>query len=123
VLPEHVRKAAATLFPALRPEEIRQLSRHEQLALLGIARHFKHSTEPHATTGEVELGYQVVCEEYEETPRGHTQFWKYLNRLKGMGAISATLQASNKGRTQLISLPKIPAEELERELTKIVDQG
>jgi hypothetical protein len=40
-----------------------------------------------------------------------------------MGAISAALQASNKGRTQLISLPKIPAEELERELTKIVDQG
>jgi cell division control protein 6 len=123
VLPEHVRKAAASLFPALRPEEIRQLSRHEQFALLGIARHFRHSPEPHATTGEVETSYQVVCEEYGEKARGHTQFWKYLNRLKETGAISTVLRASEKGRTQLISLPKVPAEDLERELTRIVDQA
>lgn len=123
VLPEHVRKAAASLFPTVRPEEFRQLSRHEQLALLGIARHFMHSPEAKATTGEAELSYRVVCEEYGENPRGHTQFWKYLNRLKGMGAISAELRASEKGRTQLIGLPRIPAEDLERELTRIVERG
>ncbi|UCH57692.1 MAG: ORC1-type DNA replication protein [Candidatus Bathyarchaeota archaeon] len=123
VLPEHVRKATAIVFPAIRPEEIRQLSRHEKLALLGIARHFMHSRETKATTGEAELSYQVVCEEYGEEPRGHTQFWKYLNRLSGVGVISTALQASERGRTQLISLPKVPAEALERELTKIIEQG
>ena len=123
VLPEQVRKAAASLFPVLRAEEIKRLSRHEQLVLLGIARHFRHSREPHATTGEVELSYQVVCEEYGEEPRGHTQFWKYLGQLSGLDAVSSVLHASEKGRTQLISLSKIPAEELEREVTRILGRG
>ncbi|MGD2201661.1 MAG: ORC1-type DNA replication protein [Candidatus Bathyarchaeota archaeon] len=123
VLPEHVRKAAASLFPSIRPEEIRQLSQHEQLALLGIARHFKHSREAKATTGEIETSYHVICEEYGEEPRGHTQFWKYLKKLSGFGAINTELNATEKGRTQLISLPQIPAEELERELTRIVERG
>jgi len=121
VLPEHVRKAAATLFPVLKPEEIRRLNRHEQLVLLGIARHFRHSNEPHATTGEVELSYQVVCEEYGEKPRGHTQFWKYLNTLSSLDAVTTKLYASEKGRTQRVSLDKIPSEELEREVTRILE--
>jgi cell division control protein 6 len=121
VVPEHVRKAAASLFPAIRPEEIRQLNRHEKLTLLGIARYFKHSREAKATTGEAETSYHVVCEEYGEEPRGHTQFWKYLNKLSGLGAISTEISASERGRTQLIGLPRVPAEELEKELTKIVE--
>ena len=48
VLPEHVRKAAAGIFQPVRPEELRGLSRHEQLALLGIARYFLHSQEAKA---------------------------------------------------------------------------
>jgi cell division control protein 6 len=123
VLPEHVRKAAAGLFPTVRSEELRELSRHEQLALLGIARFFLHSREAKATTGEAETSYRVVCEEYGEAPRGHTQFWKYLNALSGLGAISTELNASEKGRTQLIGLPRIPAEELERRMVEIVGRG
>jgi len=121
VLPEHVRKGAATLFPTLKSEEIRRLSRHEQLVLLGIAHHFRHSREPQATTGEVETSYQVACEEHGEEPRGHTQFWKYLNTLKGLDVVKIRLSASERGRTQLISLPKVPAEELERVVTRILE--
>jgi cell division control protein 6 len=123
VLPEHVRKAAAEVFSTLKTDEIKMLSRHELLVLLGIARHFRHSREPKATTGEVELSYRVVCEEYGEEPRGHTQFWKYLSRLSGLEAISTNIHASDKGRTQLISLFKVPAEDLEREVTRIIEQG
>jgi cell division control protein 6 len=123
VLPEHVRKAAASLFPTLRTEEIEGLSRHEQLALLGIARHFVHSKEPHATTGEVELAYKVACEEHGEEPRGHTQFWKYLNNLSGLAMVSTRLHASEKGRTQLVSLSKVPAEELDKAVTRILDEA
>jgi cell division control protein 6 len=122
VHPEHVRKAAATLFTALKPTDLRQLSRHELLALLGIARHFRHSTEPHATTGEAELAYQVACEEAGEQPRGHTQYWKYLNRLSALDAVSTKLDASERGRTQLISLMKIPAESLEQEVTRALEE-
>jgi len=123
VFPEHVRRAAEDLFQAFREGDVRVLSRHEQLALLGIARHFMHTREPHATTGEVELSYKVVCEEYGEQPRGHTQFWKYLNRLKELDAVSAKLEASKRGRTHLISLPKISAKALEREVAKILDKA
>ncbi|MFQ6053674.1 MAG: hypothetical protein ACE5OO_05550, partial [Candidatus Bathyarchaeia archaeon] len=123
VLPEHVRRAAATLFPALREEAVRQLSRHEKLVLLAVARYFKHTREAHASTGEVERSYRVVCEEYGEEPRGHTQFWKYLNRLKGLDAVSIRLQATGRGRTHLISLAKVPAENLEREVALILERG
>jgi len=123
VLPEHVRKAAAGLFSTIKPEELRRLSRHEQLALLGIARFFLHSREAKATTGEAETSYRVACEEYGEEPRGHTQFWKYLNALSGLGAISTELNASEKGRTQLIGLPRMPAEELERRMVEILGRG
>jgi cell division control protein 6 len=123
VYPEHVRKAAATLFSVISPTDLRQLSRHELLALLGIARHFRHSREPVATTGEAELAYQMACEERGENPRGHTQYWKYLNRLSALDAVSTKLDASEKGRTQLISLRKIPAEHLEREVNRILEEG
>ncbi|MBA7604097.1 AAA family ATPase [Candidatus Bathyarchaeota archaeon] len=123
VHPEHVRKAASTLFSVISPGDLRQLSRHELLALLGIARHFRHSTEPHATTGEAELAYQVACEEAGEQPRGHTQYWKYLNRLSALDAVSTKLDASERGRTQLISLMKIPAENLEQEVTRVLEEG
>jgi len=123
VLPEHVRRAAATLFPALREEAVQQLGRHEKLVLLAVARHFRHTREAHASTGEVERSYRVVCEEYGEEPRGHTQFWKYLNQLKGLDAVDIRLSATAGGRTQIISLAKVPAEELEREVTRILEQG
>ena len=123
VYPEHVRKAAATLFSVISPTDLRQLSRHELLALLGIARHFRHSREPVATTGEAELAYQMACEERGENPRGHTQYWKYLNRLSALDAVSTKLDATEKGRTQLISLRKIPAEHLEREVNRILEEN
>ncbi|MFP3952206.1 MAG: ORC1-type DNA replication protein [Candidatus Bathyarchaeia archaeon] len=123
VLPEHVRKAAATLFPVLKEESVRQLSLHEQLALLGIARHFLHNKATHASTGEIERSYHVVCEEYDEEPRKHTQFWKYLKKLKALDAINIKLSMSSEGRTQLISLAKVPSEELEKEVKRIIEQG
>nr|MBC8498191.1 hypothetical protein [Candidatus Bathyarchaeota archaeon] len=121
--PEHVGKAAPPLSSVITPGALRQLSRHELLALLGIARHFRHSTEPHATTGEAELAYQVACEEAGEQPRGHTQYWKYLNRLSALDAVSTKLDTSERGRTQLISLMKIPAESLEQEVTRVLEEG
>jgi len=56
-----------------------------------------------------------------EEPRGHTQYWKYLKNLKSLDFVNVKLQASSQGRTQLISLEKIPAEELEKEVARIID--
>jgi len=121
IQPEHVRAAAMGVFQTLNKESVRQLSPHEKLVLLAVARFFKANDVTHGTTGEIEEAYRLVCEEYMEEPRGHTQYWKYLKNLKSLDFVNVRLQASSQGRTQLISLEKIPAEELEKEVARIID--
>ncbi|MCW4050603.1 MAG: AAA family ATPase [Candidatus Bathyarchaeota archaeon] len=121
VQPEHVRKVAVGLFPVLDREAVGQLNLHEQLTLLAVARFFKSSTVTQATTGEIENSYHLVCEERGEKPRGHTQYWKYLKNLSSLDFVKIKLQASSQGRTQLISLEKVPAEELENAVVEILE--
>ncbi len=123
VNPDHVRRAAPSVFATLKEESLGQLSRHEQLVLLAIARFFKGSAQPHASTGEIEQVYRIICEEHREEPRGHTQFWKYLNNLKNIDAVHIKLDASSQGRTQLISLTKITANDLEKEVQRSIEQN
>jgi len=119
VLPEHVRKAAASVYPTIRKDTISSLNLHQKLLLLGIARRFKQSDTAHLSMGEAENAYAVVCEEYGEEKRGHTQLWKYVNELSALDIIRADSSgAGQRGKTTLISLPKIPAAELEKELCK-----
>lgn len=122
VQPEHVREAAMGVFQTLKKETVRQLSLHEQLVLLGVARFFQAHSVTHGTTGEIEDAYRLACEEYGESPRGHTQYWKYLKSLSGLDFVNIKLQASSQGRTQLISLERVPARSLEREVKQIVEQ-
>jgi len=120
IKPEHVRRIAVGIFDVVVPEEINHLNKHEKLALLGIARFFSSTTSPTATTGEIEESYHLVCEEYGETPRGHTQFWKYLKRLDALDFVAMKTRASSQGRTQIIRLDKIPAETLREKVVKLL---
>ncbi len=123
VIPECVREASASVYPTIRKDEIADLDLHEQLLLLGIARVFQQSAKAYIKTSEAEEAYAVVCEEYGEKPRKHTQFWNYLRKLSAYGILR--IQVSGKGqrgKTSLISLPYIPASELERLLTIIVEK-
>ena len=62
------------------------------------------------TTGEAEDAYAVVCEEFGEKPRGHTQLWKYIRDLDALGFIDAKVSGEGVvGKTTMISLPGIPA--------------
>lgn len=112
--PEHVRKIAVGLFDITVPDEIRYLNKHEKLSLLSIARFFMSNTSSEATTGEIEESYHLVCEEYGEKKRGHTQFWKYLKKLNDLDFVTMEMHSSSQGRTQLIRLDKIPAKTLEK---------
>ena len=118
--PEHVRRIAVGIFDVTVPDEIKYLSKHEKLTLLGIARFFMSSTASEATTGEIEESYHLVCEEYAEKARGHTQFWKYLKKLDELDFVSMEIYASSQGRTQLIRLDKIPAETLQRKVIELL---
>jgi cell division control protein 6 len=117
--PEHIRKAAGTVYPTIRKDTISTLNFHQKLLLLGIARQFKYSDSAHLSMGEAEDAYAVVCEEYRQEKRGHTQLWKYMHELSMLDIIKTESSGTGqRGKTTLISLPKISAAELETELQK-----
>ncbi len=122
VTPECVRKAVSSVIPTLRKSELKLLKFHEKLFLLGIARFFKESQKAYASIGEIEKAYAVICEEYNVKPYSHTQLWKYLQTFSSYGIVKTEVSNVNtQGRTTLIYLPNIPAKDLERELTSLLE--
>jgi len=121
VLPEHVRKAAASVYPVVRKDAVSSLELHEKLFLLGVARRFRQTGAAYLSMGEAENAYAIVCEEYGEKQRGHTQLWKYARVLSASDIIKAEPSgAGHRGKTTMISLPRIPASDLEREISKLL---
>jgi len=121
VLPEHVRKATSSVYPVVRKDTIAELSLHEKLFLLGVARRFKLTDAAHISIGEAEEAYAIVCEEHDEKRRKHTQLWKYAKVLSALDIIETQPSSlGHRGKTTLISLPRIPASELERELSRVL---
>jgi len=122
VSPEHVRKAVGNVYAGIRRDEIAALDLHKKLFLLGVARRFQQTGGIHLSMGEVEEAYNIACEEFNEKPRGHTQLWKYVNELSSFGVIKTELSTSGqRGKTTLIGLPRIAAEDLEKELDKTLE--
>ena len=119
--PEHVRAAKALTYSVVTESKLASLERQKQLALLGISRLMRRKA--FATTGEAEKAYRLVCEEFGQKPRGHTQFWEYLQALGDMGLIG--LDASGKGlvgKTTIITLPDIPCGALEDKLLQVMGE-
>lgn len=123
VTPECVRKAVSSIYAATRKSDLASLSLHEKLFLLGVARFFKENDKAYASLTEVEQAYTVVCEEFGVEPHTHTQLWKYLQMLSALGIIEKSVSSTGqRGRTTLICLPSIPANELEKELAMLLEK-
>jgi len=89
-----------------------------------VCRLFKSSEEAYVTTGALEERYTLVCEEYEQLPRAHTQVWSYIQDLVGLGILTARNSgAGQRGNTTLVGLPDIPAVVLEKELEVQLEKG
>lgn len=120
---ECVRSAVSAIIPSLRRSELASLGLHEKLFLLAVARYFKENQDAYVSIGEAEKAYAVVCEEFEEAPNSHTQIWNYVKYLAKLGVLKAEVgTAETRGRTNRISLPAIPAVELEREMSESLKQ-
>src|SRR5436853_5856698 len=87
VAAEHVRGAKSHVHPIDVEERLGLLDVPKKLVLLSIAR--KSRKKAYITMGEAEEAYAVVCEEYGEKPRAHTQFWKYVKELDALGLVDA----------------------------------
>ena len=83
-----------------------------------MARYFKENEQAYVSLSEVEKAYAVVCEEFGEAPNSHTQLWKYIQYLSSLGVLKTEVAtAETRGRTTRLSLPTVPAVELEKELS------
>jgi cell division control protein 6 len=123
ILPEYVRSAKAFITPEIRREVLLDLSIHRLLLLLAVCRLLKTSEDAYLTTGELEARYGLVCEEYAQPYRSHTQLWAYIQDLVGLGILSTKISSvGQRGKTTLISLPDIPASVLEDELEVLLEK-
>jgi cell division control protein 6 len=123
VLPECVRNAVASVYPVVRRDMIPEFGFHEKLFLLGVARHFKQTDSAYMSMGDAEEAYALACEEYSEKQRGHTQIWKYVKVLSESGIIETMVSGvGQRGKTTIISLPRVPASDLEQEISKLLSQ-
>ncbi|MCD6341445.1 MAG: ORC1-type DNA replication protein [Thaumarchaeota archaeon] len=123
IVPEHVRKASASVYPAIRREHLEFLSQHEQLILLALSRALQEG-EAYITATELHQHYKLVCEEYSTEPRAYTRFWEYLQRLDDLGIIRINVKSEGtRGRRSYISLPGIPVSILQRELESILERA
>ncbi|MEM4497658.1 MAG: hypothetical protein QW692_02390, partial [Nitrososphaerota archaeon] len=120
IAPEHVRKAAASIYPAIRREHLEFLSQHERLILLALTRGLQGG-QAYVTAADLYQNYQLVCEEYSAEPRAYTSFWEHLQRLDDLGIIRINVRSEGaKGRRSYVSLPGIPATILQAELESIL---
>jgi cell division control protein 6 len=123
VEPECVRRAVSSIIPTLKRSELASLGFHEKMLLLAAARYFKENEEAYVTLTEIEQAYAVICEEYNEKPYSHTQLWKYLQLFSSLGILKAEVATTaTRGRSTRVSLPSIPAVELEKEVCALIEE-
>jgi cell division control protein 6 len=123
VPPECIRRAVSSVYPATKKSDLEVLSLHEKLFLLGVARAFKESQKASISFVEAEQAYAIVCEESDAQPHSHTQLWKYLQAFANVGILKTEVsKASPRGRSTRIYLPRIPAYDLEKELSALLEK-
>ncbi|MDR2866449.1 MAG: AAA family ATPase [Methanomassiliicoccaceae archaeon] len=117
---EEVREAKAMIYSVVTESKLMDLDRNHKITLLAIARSIKDKA--YVTTGAAEKTYAVVCEEYGETARKHTQFWTYVQNIEKTGLITTSVKGDSEGgRTTYISLPDIPSKVLAQKIESIMD--
>jgi cell division control protein 6 len=122
IYPDHVRKAKGLIHPEIRREVILTLTLHQKLVLLATIRKLKHTKNAYISTNDAISSYKLLCEEYNEDPRKHTQIWTYLKELSKQDIISTKISGEGmRGKTTLISIPDISVEAIEEFLVKTIE--
>jgi archaeal cell division control protein 6 len=117
VTPDCVRKAVSSIIPTLQKGELSSLGLNEKLFLLGAAELFKEGKEAYVTLSDIEKAYAVACEEFGQKPVSHTQVWTYLQTLSALDILKTEVSGEGeRGRSTMVYLPSISAEELTKEL-------
>lgn len=124
VVPEHVRKAAASIYPSIRREVLTYISRHEKLLLLAASRLLLSSGRSYISSTELYQAYRVACEEFGASAKAYTRFWEHMQRLEDLGLIRVKIgKGESRGRKSFITLPGIPASIMVREVSALLESS
>ena len=117
---DDVRSANALIYSNVSENKLATLDMKRKLALLAIARAIKG--EPYISITRAEKTYEVVCEEYGQTARKHTQFWTYVQDMERMNLLDTVVKSEiDGGRVTYISIPDIPPKELAKKLEYLLE--
>ena len=117
---DDVRSANAMIYSNVSENKLAGLDLKRKLALLAIARAMKGET--YISITRAEKTYGVVCEEYGQEARKHTQFWTYVQDMEKMNLLDTIVRNETEGgRVTYISIPNIPPKELAKKLEYMLD--
>ncbi|MDR0508638.1 MAG: AAA family ATPase [Candidatus Methanoplasma sp.] len=117
---DDVRSANALIYSNVSESKLATLDMKRKIALLSIARAIKG--EPYVSITRAEKTYEVVCEEYGQTARKHTQFWTYVQDMEKMNLLDTVVKSeTDGGRVTYISIPSIPPKELAKKLEYLLE--
>lgn len=122
ILPSHVREAVMQTLHGIREDELLGLPLHEKLLLLAIVNKLMRSSEtPYISIGDAEDEYEMMCEQYGQEPRKHTQLWEYVRDMTSRGILETRLSGKGmRGRTTFISIPTEPLETMKQAIESMV---
>ncbi|MDR0887698.1 MAG: AAA family ATPase [Candidatus Methanoplasma sp.] len=117
---DDARSANAMIYSNVSESKLAGLDLKRKLALLAIARAMKKET--YVSITNVEKTYAIVCEEYEQAARKHTQFWTYVQDMEKLNILETVVKSEiDGGRVTYISIPNIPPKELAKKLENLLD--
>ena len=117
IIPEDVRQVGSLVFSVVNTAKLEELGRNELFALLAVSRAIKDKG--YIRINDAEKTYHIVCEEYGEEPRKHTQFYQYVRDLMKQNLLSEAKDAESS-KSMCVSLPDIPSKELSKRIEKIL---
>lgn len=120
VTPDDVRSAGAMIYSTVSESKLEELDLQRMIALLAISRAMKDKSS--VMMGAAEKTYAVVCEEYGQPARKHTQFYTYVQDIERLGLISTkVVRDPDGGRATSIAIDGIPPRELADRLEYLID--
>lgn len=118
VTPEDVASVSDMVSSVINRSKLEELGKNERFALLAFARATR--TKPYVTIVDAEKTYAVVCEEYDVSPRKHTQFFTYSESLVRNNLL--VCRSADEGKAKIYSIPDMPPKQLCKRLEELIEK-
>ncbi len=122
--PEYVRWASENVYDSMRYDTLGQLTLHELLAALAIAKRLASRQLVSVKLPDIYRQYKILCEEYKIEPRKEASFRNYLNKLVEMELVDKVITGhrNKRGVYAKYSLNQVSANTLMERLQDLLEE-